>query len=101
MFFEYPNLLWLLLLLVPVVAIYIYREAKGRKPYLLVSSVTPWKHRGGELKKWARHIPFILRCVALAAIIVAIAMNTNITSSLPLRFLVTRLKAGMLNTKIV
>lgn len=73
MFFEYPNLLWLLLLLVPVVAIYIYREAKGGRPYLLVSSVTPWKHRGGEVKKWARHLPFLLRTIALAAIIVAIA----------------------------
>ena len=73
MFFEYPNLLWLLLLLVPVVAIYILRELKGLRPYLLVSSVTPWKHKGGAVKKMARHIPFILRCIALAAIIVAIA----------------------------
>lgn len=73
MFFEYPNLLWLLLLLVPVVAIYLYRELKGLRPYLLVSSVTPWKYKGGSVKKIARHIPFILRCIALAAIIVAIA----------------------------
>ena len=73
MFFEYPNLLWLLLLLVPVVAIYIYREAKGRRPYLLVSSVAPWKHSGGGVKKAARHLPFILRVAALAAMIVAIA----------------------------
>ena len=73
MFFEYPKLLWLLLLLVPVVAIYIYRELKGLRPYLLVSSATPWKYKGGAVKKMARHIPFILRCIALAAIIAAIA----------------------------
>ena len=73
MFFEYPKLLWLLLLLIPVVAIYIYRELKGLRPYLLVSSATPWKYKGGAVKKMARHIPFILRCIALAAIIVAIA----------------------------
>ena len=73
MFFEYPDLLWLLLLLVPVTALYIYRQVKGRSPYLLVSSVTPWLHRGGAVKKAARHIPFVLRVVALAAIIVAIA----------------------------
>lgn len=73
MFFEYPKLLWLLLLLVPVVAIYIYREAKGRHPYLLVSSITPWKYKGGGVKKAFRHLPFICRCVALAAIIAAIA----------------------------
>lgn len=73
MFFEYDNLLWLLLLLVPVIAIYIYREVKGLRPYLTVSSATPWKYRAGGVKKCARHIPFILRTIALAAIIVAIA----------------------------
>ena len=73
MFFEYPDLLWLLLLLVPVTAIYIYRQVKGRSPFLLVSSVTPWMYKGGGVKKVARHIPFVLRAVAMAAIIVAIA----------------------------
>ena len=73
MFFEYPELLWLLLFLLPVVAIYVYRQVKGLEPYLVVSSVTPWLHKGGSLKKVARHIPFILRVVALACIIVAIA----------------------------
>ena len=73
MFFEYPDLLWLLLLLVPVTAIYIYRQVKGRSPFLLVSSVTPWMYKGGGVKKAARHIPFVLRTVAMAAIIVAIA----------------------------
>ena len=73
MFFEYPELSWLLLLLLPVVAIYVYRQVKGLEPYLVVSSVTPWLHKGGSLKKVARHIPFILRVVALACIIVAIA----------------------------
>ncbi len=73
MFFEYENLLWLLLLLVPVVAIYIYREAKGLRPYLTVSSAMPWKYRAGWFKKAARHIPFVLRIIALAAIIFAIA----------------------------
>ena len=73
MFFEYPELLWLLLLLLPVVAIYVYRQVKGLEPYLVVSSVTPWLHKGGSLKKVARHIPFFLRVVALACIIVAIA----------------------------
>ena len=73
MFFEYPELLWLLLLLLPVVAISVYRQVKGLEPYLVVSSVIPWLHKGGSLKKVARHIPFILRVVALACIIVAIA----------------------------
>lgn len=73
MFFEYPHLLWLLLLLIPVVALYIYRQIKGLEPYMLVSSIAPWQYRGGGLKKFLRHVPFVLRVVALAAIIVAIA----------------------------
>lgn len=73
MFFEYENLLWLLLLLVPVVAVYIYREVKGLRPYLLVSSAMPWKYNGGKLKKAARHLPFVCRVIALAALILAIA----------------------------
>ena len=73
MFFEYENLLWLLLLLIPVVAVYIYREVKGLRPYLLVSSAMPWKYNGGKLKKAARHLPFVCRVIALAALILAIA----------------------------
>lgn len=73
MFFEYPKLLWLLLLLVPVAALYIYREVKGLAPYMLVSSLQPWQHKGGGFKKFLRHVPFVLRMVTLAAIIVAIA----------------------------
>ena len=80
MFFEYSNLLWLLLLLVPVVAIYIYREVKGLRPYLLVSSATPWKYKGGGLKKAARHLPFICRTIALAALILAIARPRSSSS---------------------
>ena len=73
MFFEYENLLWLLLLLIPVVAVYVIREVKGLRPYVIVSSAMPWKYNGGKLKKAARHLPFICRVVALAAMILAIA----------------------------
>lgn len=73
MFFEYPKLLWLLLLLVPLVAIYLYRELKGLRPYLIVSTLTPWQYKGGGVKKVMRHLPFLLRTIALAALIIAIA----------------------------
>jgi Ca-activated chloride channel homolog len=73
MFFEYPKLLWLLVLLVPMVALYIYRELKGLRPYLLVSTIVPWQYKGGGFKKILMHVPFVLRTIALAAIIVAIA----------------------------
>lgn len=73
MFFEYPKLLFLELLLIPVIALYIYRDLKGKTPYMVVSNITPWGSEGGIIKKIARHIPFILRCIAMAAIILAIA----------------------------
>ncbi len=73
MFFEYPKLLWLLLLLIPIVALYIYREVRGFMPYLTVSSITPWQYKGGRVKKAMRHMPFVLRTIALACIIIAIA----------------------------
>lgn len=73
MFFEYPALLWLLLLLFPIVAIYIYREYKGLRPWLKVSTIMPLSTKGGGIRRALRHIPFILTCVAIAATVLAIA----------------------------
>lgn len=73
MFFEYPAFLYLELLLIPIIALYIWREIKGHTPYLQVSSSSPWKGEGGRVKKMMRHIPYILRFIALAALIVALA----------------------------
>lgn len=73
MFFEYPALLWLLLLLFPIVAIYIYREYKGLRPWLKVSTIMPLSTKGGGIRRALRHIPFILTCVAIAAMVIAIA----------------------------
>ena len=79
MFFEYPHLLWLLLLVAVVIAIYIFRELKGLKPYLIVSSITPWQYKGGYVKRVLRHIPFVLRVIALTAIVFAIARPRSAT----------------------
>lgn len=74
MFFEYPKLFWLLLVLLPMIALYLWRELRGREPYLIVSSVKPWNFmKESFLKKTLRHIPFVLRCLAVAALIFAIA----------------------------
>jgi Ca-activated chloride channel family protein len=66
MFFEYPKLLWLLLILIPIIFLYVWREIKGKEPYLLVPTITPWKYNVGVFKKILRHIPFVLRCIAIA-----------------------------------
>lgn len=73
MFFEYPKLLWLLLLIIPIVALYVYREIKGLKPSLIVSSTLSWNASGGVVKKIIRHLPFLLRLIVIALLIIAIA----------------------------
>ncbi|MBQ2243712.1 MAG: VWA domain-containing protein [Bacteroidales bacterium] len=72
-FFEYPGLLYLELLLIPMVGLYLLREMRRKNPSLTVSSAAPYRFRGNQLYKIFRHLPFILRCIAVAAIIVAIA----------------------------
>ena len=73
MFFEYPKLLWLLLLLIPLIALYLSRELKGRTPSLQVSSLDSWRYKPSWFKRALRHLPFLLRLAALALVIVAIA----------------------------
>lgn len=73
MFFEYPELLYLEFILLPVIGLYVWREIKGKHPSLIVSNSMPWIKKSGKVKSWARHIPFICRVVAIAAIIAAIS----------------------------
>ena len=73
MFFEYPYLLWLLVLPVLLLALYLYRELKERRPHLRVSTVTPWEKGGKSILGIIRHLPEALRLAALALIIVCIA----------------------------
>lgn len=73
MFFEYPKLLWLLAVPVLMVLHYLYLELRGRNPHLRVSTIIPWKAAGWDFMTVVRHIPFVLRLVALSMIIVALA----------------------------
>ena len=73
MFFEYPSLLWLLLVPVLLAALYIYRELASRVPHLRVSNAAPWLSSGGSFLSVLRRLPFVLRLTALCLIIVAIA----------------------------
>ena len=73
MFFEYPNLLWLLAIPVLLTALYIYQELTGRKPHMRVSTSAPWKLEGRSALSVLRHLPFAFRIAALSLIIVAIA----------------------------
>jgi Ca-activated chloride channel family protein len=73
MFFEYPKILYVLLLLIPVVGHYIWRAVKGSTPSLQVSSLAAFAKKGSGLRYYFEHVPFILRCVAIALLIIAIA----------------------------
>lgn len=73
MFFEYPYLLWLLLLPLLLTARYLYIELRERRPHLRVSSVRPWTKGGRSVLSVIRHLPFALRIAALSLIIVALA----------------------------
>lgn len=70
--FASPKILWFLLLLVPLVAYYIYRCRQGGAA-VTVSTTDTVKRAPKTFRYYLRHIPFVLRCAALSLIVVAIA----------------------------
>ena len=73
MFFEYPKLLWLMVVPALLVLHYIYLELAERHPHLRVSTSMPWMVRKTTVASAMRHVPFVLRILALCLIVVAIA----------------------------
>ena len=79
MFFEYPALLWLLVIPALMLVHYVYIELSGRRPHLRVPDVQFWKAGGRSVLGVIRHLPFLLRTVALVMIIIAIARPRSST----------------------
>ena len=79
MYFEYPKLLWLLLVPLLLVLRYLYLEIRDRKPHLRVSKATPWKAGGKSVLGVIRHLPFVFRTAALCLMVVAIARPRSST----------------------
>ncbi len=73
MFFEYPFMLWLLVLPVLLVALYVYRQLSGKSAHLRVSSDKAWNGGKSSAISFMVHLPFALRMVALSLIIICIA----------------------------
>ncbi len=73
MFFEYPKLLWLLVIPGLLVLHYIYLELAKKHPHLRVSTAVPWMTNGPSVMSFIRHIPFLLRIFALVMVVLAIA----------------------------
>ena len=65
MFFEYPGLLWLMVVPALLVLHYIWIELSGRRPHMRVSTSVPWTLKGRSLMSFLRHVPFVLRTLAL------------------------------------
>ena len=73
MFFEYPKFLFLLAIPVILLGLYVYRELTGRRSRLRVSSSIPWEAGGTSALAVLRHLPVVLRTVALVMIVICIA----------------------------
>ena len=73
MYFEYPKLLWLLVVPGLLVLHYIWLELAKRHPHLRVSTSVPWLVKRTPLMAVLRHVPFVLRTFALVMIVIAIA----------------------------
>ena len=79
MFFEYPALLWLLVIPAFMLGHYVYIEVSGRRPHLRVPDIKFWKAGGRSVLGVIRHLPFLLRTIALVMIIIAIARPRSST----------------------
>lgn len=77
--FANPKYLFLLTLLVPLVLWYIVKLRKTQAAFM-VSSGAAFKHTG-SLRTYLRHVPFLLRLAALAALIIVIARPQSVSSS--------------------
>ena len=70
--FAHPNLLYLLLLVPAMVAWYIFRQ-RDTKASLQISTIQGFAQGGKTLRVRLRHLPFLLRCIAFALLVVAFA----------------------------
>ena len=73
MFFEYPKLLWLMVIPALLAALYVFRELTGRRTNLEVASAKQWQSGGRTPLEFLRHLPALLRIAALCLIVVCIA----------------------------
>lgn len=73
MFFEYPDILWLELVPVALLALYVYREWKGRVPHMRVSTLAPWKKGATAATQVLCHFPMALLTAVMVLLIVATA----------------------------
>ena len=79
MFFQYPKILYFLLLLFPLLAFYLLRIFKGDAASLRLPGLAPLRRSGGAWRTFLRHIPFIFKLIAVSTLIIAIARPRSST----------------------
>ncbi|WP_418991064.1 vWA domain-containing protein [Alistipes sp.] len=75
--FASPHLLWLLLLLAPLVAHYVWQTLRGGAA-IRISSIEGVAHAPKSMRYYLRHVPFVLRTTALALLVVALARPQDV-----------------------
>ncbi len=72
MTFAHPYFLWLLAALVPMAAWYVYRTRRGGAA-IRISTLAGVVRAPKTVRYFLRHVPFVLRCAAVAMLVVALA----------------------------
>lgn len=74
--FQNPEMFWLALAIVPMTGYYIFRTWHGRAA-INISTVSGVAKVPKSMRYYLRHVPFVLRCVALLLLAVALARPQN------------------------
>jgi len=80
MSFQWPEMLWLHLALLALVAAYFYALHRKKKFALRYASLTLVKDAMGAGQRWRRHVPPLLFLAALAIMITAVARPTAVVT---------------------
>ncbi|NDV78885.1 VWA domain-containing protein [Dysgonomonas sp. 511] len=80
MVYANPQYLFLLLLLIPLIGWYIYKLRKMQATFKL-SSGFAFDKAPSTIRVYMRHLPFALRAIAIALIIIALARPQSVNSS--------------------
>ena len=73
MSFQWPHLLWLLVLLPLLVLLYVWLLRRRRKSTVRLASIAVAREALGKGPGWRRHVPPALMLLALAALLLAVA----------------------------
>ncbi|MDE5735112.1 MAG: VWA domain-containing protein [Duncaniella sp.] len=68
----HPEYLWLLLLLVPLIAWYVWKQ-RNLHPAMEMSSTSPFARMGTPLRAWLLHLLFVLQLCVIACVVVILA----------------------------